>query len=91
MYGNSTLTRHSAQFFRVNDNDNTITSREIANNSLYAFLKKTEPEFITVVPEHWLNEEKPVRGVQFWFAVLFLIVCIPGSISQLLVFLAYSR
>ena len=68
-----------------------ISSDGAENTSLHTFLNQTYPGYIAVVPTIWLEQGQPIYGVQILFSVLFLVICIPGNISQLLVLLAYAR
>ena len=69
----------------------TIAPAGSANTSLHAFLNHTFPEYIEAVPTYWLEQDQPVYGFQILFSVLFLLLCIPGNISQLLVLAAHAR
>ena len=61
------------------------------NKTLRLFLTETIPEYIEDVPQHWLEQESPFYCIQVVVAIVFLLICIPGNIGQLLVFVAYSR
>ena len=61
------------------------------NKTLRVFLTETIPEYIEDVPQHWLEQEPPFYCIQVLVAIVFLLICIPGNIGQILVFIAYSR
>jgi hypothetical protein len=69
----------------------TNASTEASNNSLIAFLLSTAPQYIEVVPNHWLKQDLPSYNVQTIVAILFLAICIPANIGQILIFVAYGR
>ena len=64
---------------------------ETVNATLRTYFLQRVPEYIKVVPNHWLEQDQPLPDVQFYVAVTFLIICIPANISELLVILAYVR
>ena len=64
---------------------------ENSNKSLLAFLNENAPDYVMVVPEHWLTQAAPRPDVQIYIGISFLLICVPGNISQLLVLLAYYR
>ena len=68
-------------------------ARSIANKTtnLHCFLDKYAPEYIETVPQHWLYQDLPRIDVQVSISIAFLVICVPGTISQILVFLAYCR
>ena len=62
------------------------------NNSLQVFLvERNSSDYIDVVPKYWLGLGKPEPNVHLYFSIVFLTICIPGNLSQLLVMLAYTR
>lgn len=61
------------------------------NTTFHEFLLERYPEYIEVVPKHWLELGQPKPDVQLYISIILLVVCIPGNISQILVFLAYAR
>ena len=73
------------------DGDDYNKTEEEAKNTLKDFLCKISSGYIGVVPQYWLEKEEPSSGVQTYMSILFLMVCIPGNVSQLLVMIAYSR
>ena len=67
-------------------------SKDEINNSLQVFLvERNASEYIDVVPKYWLGLGKPQPNVHLYFSIVFLTICIPGNLSQLLVMLAYTR
>ena len=78
-------------FHRYSYNDTNTDVIAFAPNSLYEYLKETTPSYIKVVPTHWLELEKPDHDIQIYMSVLFLLIGIPGNVSQLLVIFAYAR
>ena len=55
------------------------------------FLLDKHPDYIEVVPTHWLEQEAPEPYVQTSASILLLFICVPANISQLLVFYAFHR
>ena len=64
---------------------------EAANDTLRSFLLERVPEYIDNVPNHWLEEHILSPDIQLYVAMIFLVICIPGNLGQILVFIAYSR
>ena len=64
---------------------------QMANNSFRKFLIDHSPEYISVVPDYWLEQDQPVREVQIFIAIIFLIISLTGNTCQLLVLVAYCR
>ena len=71
------------------DNDNRSEETEI--KSLRTYLFERVPEYIQMVPNHWLDQEEPLPGLQFYISIIFLMICISGNISQILVMIAFCR
>ena len=61
------------------------------SETLRDFLEQSKPEFIRVVPNHWLDQAPPVHDTQITISILLLFICVPANISQILVVYAYSR
>ena len=59
--------------------------------TLEEFLNETAAQYLTVVPKHWLEQSTPLATVQIVTSIVFLIICIPGNITQILLFIAYFR
>ena len=59
--------------------------------SLRSFLLQTYPEYIEVVPNHWLEQEPPKYDVQLTISIFLLVICVSGNVSQLLVIVAFMR
>ena len=59
--------------------------------TLHSFLASHSPEYIDVVPWHWLEQDLPRVDVQIYASVVFLLICIPGNVGQILVITAYCR
>ena len=72
---------------------NTNLSRSVTNKTtnLNCFLDKYAPAYIETVPQHWLYQDLPRIDIQVCISVAFLMICVPGTVSQILVFLAYCR
>ena len=67
-------------------------SEDEINNSLQVFLmERNASDYVDVVPKFWLGLGKPEPNVHLYFSIVFLTICIPGNLSQLLVMLAYTR
>ena len=64
---------------------------ETTNDTLRAFLLDRVPEYIENVPDHWLDEHVLSINIQVYVAMVFLVICIPGNLGHLLVFIAYTR
>ena len=56
-----------------------------------AFLSRINPEYLKVVPDHWLDLELPASEVQLFMSIYLLFLCIPGNLSQIMVMVAYLR
>ena len=61
------------------------------SSTLRDFLQQSKPEFIRVVPNHWLDQAPPVHDTQITISILLLFICVPANISQILVVYAFSR
>ena len=61
------------------------------SETLRDFLQQSKPEFIRVVPNHWLDQAPPVHDTQITISILLLFICVPANISQILVVYAFSR
>ena len=59
--------------------------------TLNSFLGNHSPEYIDVVPQHWLQQDLPRVDVQIYASVVFLLICVPGNVGQILVITAYCR
>ena len=64
---------------------------ETTNDTLRTFLLDRVPEYIDNVPDHWLDEHVLSINIQVYVAMVFLVICIPGNLGHLLVFIAYAR
>ena len=64
---------------------------ETTNDTLRTFLLDRVPEYIDNVPDHWLDEHVLSINIQVYVAMVFLVICIPGNLGHLLVFIAYTR
>ena len=64
---------------------------ETTNDTLRTFLLDRVPEYIENVPYHWLDEHVLSINIQVYVAMVFLVICIPGNLGHLLVFIAYTR
>ena len=63
----------------------------VDNRTLRDFLQETVPDYIGSVPTHWLESHILCPEIQILMGFIFLIVCIPGNLGQILVFIAYWR
>ena len=61
------------------------------NITFKAFLSEHSPEYINVVSEHWLFQERPSRGIQVMVSLIFFVISFVGNACQILVFVAYAR
>ena len=68
-----------------NSQDNGI------NRTFREFLSARADDYIGEVPSHWLDQEQPSQTTLLVISIAFLIICIPGNISQILVIAAYAR
>ena len=64
---------------------------ETTNDTLRTFLLDRVPDYIQNVPDHWLDEHVLSINIQVYVAMVFLVICIPGNLGHLLVFIAYAR
>ena len=55
------------------------------------YLMNTTPDFIQVVPSHWLERDSPTPDLQLSLSILLLLICVIGNTSQILVVIAFSR
>ena len=69
---------------------NTETE-DVRNQTLQTFLYDNKAEYIDVVPKYWLDNEQPHYNIQLYISIVFLVICVPGNFSQLLVMVAYGR
>ena len=72
-------------------NNDTMPEQPVSNNSILAFLLLNFPNYIEMVPSHWLSQDMPSHGLQAYVSIAFLIIGIPANIGHLLVFLAFVR
>ena len=81
--------------------DNIIVTEEAAFNdtlgsanrskSILEFLLLTAPEFVKMVPSHWLEQILPPSYGQLSISIAFMIIGIPAHICHIIVFLTYIR
>ena len=76
-------TSTNSTFYNANEDQN--------KTSLKSYLCEIEPDYISVVPNHWLSQDQPVPDIQTYTSIYLLILCVPGNISQLLVMTAFKR
>ena len=55
------------------------------------YLMNTTPDFIQVVPSHWLERGSPRHDLQLSLSILLLFICVTGNATQILVVIAFSR
>ena len=78
--------------FSATHNDTSYKLTEDHNQtSLGAYLCEKDPDYISVVPNHWLSQDQPVPDIQTYTSIYLLILCVSGNISQLLVMTAFKR
>ena len=61
------------------------------DKSLFSFLLVNAPDFVSVVPGHWLRQDFPSYNARFYVALSFLIICLPSNIGHLIAFSAFVR
>ena len=69
----------------------TVYNADIAKESLLSFLLDNAPDFISMVPEHWLRQYSPSLDARYHVAMAFLVICMPANIGHLLTFIAFGR
>ena len=69
----------------------TIPEDIVNNGSIFAFLLLNFPDYIPMVPSHWLSQDNPSHYNQIFVSISFLIIGIPANIGHILVFLAFIR
>ena len=69
----------------------TIPEDIVNNGSIFAFLLLNFPDYIPMVPSHWLSQDNPSYYNQIFVSISFLIIGIPANIGHILVFLAFAR
>ena len=69
----------------------TACNGDITDESLLFFLLDNAPDFISMVPEHWLRQYSPSRDARYHVATAFLVICLPANIGHLLTFVAFGR
>ena len=71
---------------------NTFCRIEDQNNiTLQAYLCEKNPDYVEMVPNHWLNQDQPVPEIQTFTSIFLLVLSITGNTSQLLVMSAFKR
>ena len=63
----------------------------ISNETLLWKLLSTHPDFVSNVPHHWLAQEPPSRLAEYLLLVVYLVLCVPANIAQLLVIITFFR
>ena len=69
----------------------TADNDDVTDESLLSFLLDNAPDFISMVPEHWLRQYSPSRDARYHVAIAFLVICLPANIGHLLTFIAFGR
>ena len=59
--------------------------------TLRDYLMNSTPDFIQVVPSHWLERGSPRHDLQLSLSILLLFICVTGNATQILVVIAFSR
>ena len=70
---------------------NSTLSSTSPPRSILKFLLETNPEYIKLVPNHWLKQDLPPANGQTYLSIAFLIIGIPAQLCHIVVFLAYAR
>ena len=70
---------------------NNSVHEKLCDNCLLTYLVETVPEFVKVVPKHWLLEDVPFFHIQTIVALLLLVICVPANIAHILIFVAYGK
>ena len=63
----------------------------ISNETLLWKLLTTHPDFVSNVPHHWLAQESPSRLAEYILLLVYLVLCIPANLAQLLVIITFFR
>lgn len=58
---------------------------------LNSFLLKNAPDFVEMVPNHWLETAEPERIIQIGIGIALIFICTPAIIGQLSVLISYYR
>ena len=69
----------------------TADNDDVTDESLLSFLLDNAPDFVSMVPEHWLRQYSPSRDARYHVAIAFLVICLPANIGHLLTFIAFGR
>ena len=72
-------------------NNTTMSEGTVNDSSIFASLLKTSPDYIPMVPEHWLFQDIPSHKYQLFVSIAFLVLGVPANIGHILVFLAFVR
>ena len=59
--------------------------------TLQAYLCEKNPDYVEMVPNHWLTQDQPVPEIQTFTSIFLLVLSITGNTSQLLVMSAFIR
>ena len=79
-------------FFSMAEMNNATLSEGIGNySSIFASLLKISPDYIPMVPEHWLFQDVPSHNYQLFVSIAFLVIGIPANVGHILVFLSFAR
>ena len=78
-------------FSKAEMNNTTMSEGTVNDSSIFASLLKISPDFIPMVPEHWLFQDIPSHNYQLFVSIAFLVIGIPANIGHILVFLAFVR
>ena len=78
--------------FNLDTNTGNASKEILRNMSFRTFLLSTTvPEYVNVVPNHWLEQDPPLREAQVLISTIFFCISVAGNICQLLVMAAYTR
>jgi hypothetical protein len=69
----------------------SLNSNSSAGKSLLDKLSKTFPEYISKVPEFWLDQEIPTPIEELIMNVCYLVLCLPANVCQILILSAFFR
>ena len=65
--------------------------RSGANETLLSFLNRTRPDYVELVPDHWLGQSAPDAKEQAAIACYFLVLGLVNNVCFVLVGTVYIR
>ena len=72
-------------------NNTKLLENLVNNRSIFASLLRISPEYIPMVPGHWLFKDILSYDYQLFVSIVFLLIGIPANVGHILVFLAFAR